>query len=459
LIASIPGGIQITKRSGKYNYEIDNYQKKSKRIFKMTGFATQSHQELESLKNSLLEQYQEFKTRGITLDITRGKPCPEQLDLALDMLDCVNSKNFLTEEGTDSRNYGGLEGIPEAKKLFAEYLEVQPEELIIGGNSSLNIMHDAFMRAILKGVSEDSPPWGTLPRIKFLCPSPGYDRHFFICDFLGIEMITIAMDGNGPDMTEVEKLVAEDESIKGIWCVPKYSNPTGAVYSDEVVERLASMNTRADDFRIFWDNAYTVHHLTDKPTGLKNILTACKKAGNPDRVLIFGSTSKVAFAGSGLAMMAGSAKNMALAKKQIAFQTIGPDKLNQLRHVAFFQNMAGIETHMKKHAAILKPKFDAVQSELEKKLAGKNIANWSQPEGGYFVSIDTMAGCAAAVVQMAAGAGVKLTPAGSTYPYMQDPLDRNIRIAPSFPPLEDVRSAMQLVGICIQLVSIDKLMS
>jgi len=284
------------------------------------------------------------------------------------MLDCVNSKNYTTEEGTDSRNYGGLDGIPAAKKMFSEYLEVQPEELIIGGNSSLNLMHDAFMRAIVKGVGEDSPPWGKLPEIKFLCPSPGYDRHFFICDYLGIEMIPVAMDDHGPDMTVVEKLVAEDESIKGIWCVPKYSNPTGTVYSDEVVERLASMKTKADD----------------------------------------GSTSKVAFAGSGLAMMAGSTKNMALARKQIAFQTIGPDKLNQLRHVAFFKNMAGIQDHMKKHATILNPKFDAVKTELEKELSGKNIAEWSQPKGGYFVSIDTMEGCAAEVIRMAAEAGVKL---------------------------------------------------
>ena len=425
----------------------------------MPNFTTLSNQKLAQLKDDLLVQYRDFKSRGLNLDITRGKPCSEQLDLALDMLDCVNSKNYLTEEGTDSRNYGGLDGIPAAKKLFSEYLEVQPEELIIGGNSSLNLMHDAFMRAIVKGVSENSPPWRELPEIKFLCPSPGYDRHFFICDYLGIEMIPVAMDDHGPDMTAVEKLVANDENIKGIWCVPKYSNPTGAVYSDEVVERLASMNTKADDFRIFWDNAYTVHHLDDKPARLKNILTACKKAGNPERVFIFGSTSKVAFAGSGLAMMAGSVKNMALTRKQIAFQTIGPDKLNQLRHVAFFKNMAGIQDHMKKHATILNPKFDAVQKELEKMLGGKKIAEWSRPKGGYFVSIDTMEGCAAAVIRMAAEAGVKLTPAGSTYPYMQDPLDRNIRIAPSFPPLADIRSAMQLVGICIQMVSVDILIS
>jgi aspartate/methionine/tyrosine aminotransferase len=425
----------------------------------MTDFTKLSKPELEELKQDLQAQYREFKSRSLNLDITRGKPCTEQLDLALDMLDCVNSQNYLTAEGTDSRNYGGLDGIPAAKKLFAEYLEVQPDELIIGGNSSLNLMHDAFMRAIVKGLGEDSPPWGKLSEVKFLCPSPGYDRHFFICDYLGIEMIPVAMDDDGPDMAVVEQLAAGDDSIKGIWCVPKYSNPTGAVYSDEVVGRLASMDTKAADFRIFWDNAYTVHHLVDDPAPLKNILEACKKAGHAERPFIFGSTSKVAFAGSGLAMMAGSAENMNRVKKQIAYQTIGPDKLNQLRHVVFFKNMAGIADHMQKHAAILKPKFDAVQSELEAALGGKNIARWSHPEGGYFVSIDTMAGCAAEVVRMADEAGVKLTPAGSTYPYMQDPADRNIRIAPSFPPLADIRSAMQLVGICIQLASVDKMIS
>jgi len=423
----------------------------------MTDFKTLDRPQLQQLKDNLLDNYHKFKSRGITLDITRGKPCSDQLDLALEMLDCVNSRDYLPQDGTDSRNYGGLDGIPEAKKLFADYLEVAPEEIIVGGNSSLNLMHDTFMRAMVKGVGEDSLPWGKQPQIRFLCPSPGYDRHFFICDYLGIEMIPVAMNAEGPDMDVVEELAAEDESIKGIWCVPKYSNPTGAVYADEIVDRLASMPVKAADFRIFWDNAYAVHHLDDNPPRLKNILTACKKAGHPERVFIFGSTSKIAFAGSGVAMIAGSAENMARIRKQIGIQTIGPDKLNQLRHVKFFKDMVGIESHMQKHRAILKPKFDVVQTVMEKELGGKNIAQWSHPAGGYFVSIDTMAGCAAAVVRLAAEAGVKLTTAGSTYPYLQDPLDRNIRIAPSFPPLADVRSAMQLVCICIQLVSIDKL--
>ena len=425
----------------------------------MPDFHHLNTQQLQQIKDDLLDRYREFKSRGTTLDITRGKPCPEQLDLSMDMLDIINSSNYLTQEATDCRNYGGLDGIPEVKQLFAQYLEVAPEEIIIGGNSSLNMMHDTFMRAMVKGVTEDSPPWAKLPEVKFLCPSPGYDRHFFICDYLDIAMISVKMNDTGPDMDQVEELAAKDDSIKGIWCVPRYSNPTGVVYSDEVVHRLAAMKTKANDFRIFWDNAYAVHHLDDQPARLKNILTSCKQAGNPERVFIFGSTSKITFAGGGVAMMAGSAENMALTKKQMSFQTIGPDKLNQLRHAKFFKNVAGIENHMKKHAAILKPKFEAVQNSLEKELAGKNIADWSRPGGGYFVSIDTMEGCAAAVVQMAAEAGVKLTPAGSTYPYMKDPLDRNIRIAPSFPPLEDIRSAMQLVGICIQLAGIEKIMS
>lgn len=425
----------------------------------MSEFKDLSHQDMQQIKDGLMKRYRQFQARDIALDMTRGKPCPEQLDLCLGMLDCINSRNYVDESGTDCRNYGGIDGIPAAKTLFAEYLEVESEEIIIGGNSSLNLMHDTFMRAMVKGVSETAVPWTKLPRIRFLCPSPGYDRHFFICDYLGIEMIPVAMQTDGPDMDSIEKLVAADDSIKGIWCVPKYSNPTGAVFSDEVVDRLAAMETKAADFRIFWDNAYTVHHLVDTPAKLKNILAACKQAGNPDRVYIFGSTSKITFAGGGLAMMASSRNNIELAKKQIGFQTIGPDKLNQLRHVTFFKNMAGVEELMKKHAAILKPKFDAVQSVLTKELAGKGIANWSQPQGGYFVSIDTMGGCAAAVVKMAAEAGVKLTPAGSTYPYKSDPLDRNIRIAPSFPPLDDILAAMELVGICIQLNSVKKLMS
>jgi len=424
----------------------------------MSDFRNLSPQELRQIKLHLLKRYRGFQARNIKLDMTRGKPCSEQLDLSMGMLNCVNDGEYIAENGLDCRNYGGLDGIPEAKALFSEYMEVDVDEIIIGGNSSLNMMHDTFMRAMVNGVTDDTVPWKMLPNVKFLCPSPGYDRHFFICEYLGIEMITVEMKKDGPDMDIVEDLVTNDESIKGIWCVPKYSNPTGIVYSDEVVDRLAGMAVKAKDFRIFWDNAYAFHHFGDRAAKLKNIFAACKHAGNPDRVLMWGSTSKITLAGAGTAMMAGSKTNIERAKKQMAFQTIGPDKLNQLRHVRFLRTMAGIENHMKKHAAILRPKFDAVQATLNNELEGKNIADWSKPEGGYFVSLNMMEGCARAVVQMAADAGVKLTPAGSTYPYKKDPLDRNIRIAPSFPPLEDIRQAMELIAICIQLVSIDKIL-
>jgi len=412
---------------------------------------------LLTFRNELLQRYEEFKARNLSLDMTRGKPAPEQLDLAMGMLAPEICRQYVSTGGADYRNYGGLEGISEARALFAEYLEVAPDEIIVGNNASLKLMHDTVMGGLVFGMVDSAVPWGRLPAIKFLCPSPGYDRHFAVCEYLHIEMIPIAMDENGPDMDTVEKLVAEDDSIKGMWCVPKYSNPSGVTYSDAVIDRLAKMKTKAKDFRIFWDNAYAAHHLTDTPAVLKNILTACKEAGHPERVFLFGSTSKISFAGAGVAMMAASRKNIDFLLSKLKFQTIGPNKLNQLRHVLFFKDLDGLTTHMKKHAAILKPKFDAVQQVLEAELAGKNIATWSRPRGGYFVSIDTMDACARAVVEMAAAAGVKLTPAGATFPYGKDPRDRNIRIAPSYPSAADVRTAMELVAICIQLVSIDKL--
>ena len=426
------------------------------------SFNTLDPNELKKLKAELTERYQGFQSRNLAIDMTRGKPCPEQLDLALGLLTCVDGENFQTAGGVDCRNYGGLDGIPEARALFADFLEVEPDEIIVGGNASLTMMHDIILRAMVKGVADsDVPsgnaPWGKLPAVKFLCPCPGYDRHFSICQYLGIEMVPIEMQADGPDMDTVEEIVAKDEAVKGMWCVPKYSNPTGVTYSDDVIERLARMKTAAQDFRIFYDNAYTVHHLTDTPDRLRNILTACKQAGNPDRVFIFGSTSKVSFAGAGVALMAGSKKNVEFVRRQIFFQTIGPDKLNQLRHVLFFKDMAGIEAHMKKHAAILKPKFDTVQNILEKELTGKNVATWSQPNGGYFVSFDALDGCAQAIIDMAAGAGIRLTPAGATFPYKKDPRDRNIRIAPTFPSIEDIRLAMEVLATCAQLVSIDKL--
>ena len=428
------------------------------RTSEMTDFAKLSVSELEAHKKDLQNQYQEFNSKKLDLDITRGKPCAEQLDLASEMLDCIHGDNYKSADGIDCRNYGGLDGLPEAKKLFAEFLEVAPEEIIIGGNSSLAIMHDAIVRAILHGTVDSEAPWGKLPKIKFVCPSPGYDRHFFICEYLNIDMIPVEMDGSGPGMDRVEELVSGDDAVKGIWCTPKYSNPTGVVFSDEVVDRLSSMNTKAEDFRIFWDNAYTAHHLANTPDTLKNILETCKQAGNPERVFIFGSTSKISIAGAGIALMAGSVKNMEHTRKLMSFQTIGPDKINQLRHVRFLNNMAGIESHMKKHAAIIKPKFDAVQNVLTEGLGNKNIAEWSRPNGGYFISLNVMDGCAKKVVQMAADAGVKLTPAGATYPYGRDPRDRNIRIAPTFSPEDQVQTAMELVAVCILLASVEKLL-
>jgi DNA-binding transcriptional MocR family regulator len=406
-------------------------------------------------EESLRARYEAFKARGLSLDMTRGKPCPEQLDLSLGLIDCLGKNDYRAEDGTDCRNYGGVEGLPEARRLFADYLEVQPEEVILGGNSSLALMHDTVVQALLRGVPGGNGAWRSIPAVKFLCPSPGYDRHFAICERMQIEMITVDMTPNGPDMDRVEELVGADAGIRAIWCVPRYSNPTGVTFSDSVVERLARMKTAAPDFRIFWDNAYAVHHLTEEPAGLRNLLEACKEAGTANRPLLFGSTSKVSFAGAGLAMLAGSLDNVQYLKEGLAIQTIGPDKLNQLRHVRFFRDMAGIAAHMRMHAQILRPKFDAVQHVLEKELGGTGVATWSRPRGGYFVSLDTPAGCAKKVVALAAQAGVKLTSAGATFPLGKDPHDRNIRIAPSLPSLEEIRTAMELLAICIKLVAVE----
>jgi len=423
----------------------------------MTPYADLNKDELEVLKEKLFSLYSDFQEKKLTLDMTRGKPSPEQLDLAMDMLTGEISREYKTQSGLDCRNYGGLDGIKEAKELFASYMEVADDEIIVGDSASLKMMHDTIMGAMVYGMVDSDQPWGKLPKVKFLCPSPGYDRHFAVCQYLGIDMITVAMDANGPDMDRVEELVASDDMIKGIWCVPKYSNPTGITYSDEVIDRLASMKTKAGDFKIFFDNAYAVHHLSDSHDPLKNLLSACKNAGNSERVFLYGSTSKISFAGAGVAMMAASRKNIEFVLSKMQFQTIGPNKLNQLRHVLFFKNVAGIEKHMKKHAAILKPKFDAVLNVLDQELGDSGIAEWSRPNGGYFISIDTLSGCAQDVIKKAAAAGVKLTPAGATFPHGKDPEDRNIRIAPSFPSAADVITAMELVAICIQLVSIDKL--
>jgi aspartate/methionine/tyrosine aminotransferase len=426
----------------------------------MSELKEMNSSELQGFFQKLQQRYSNFKAQKLNLDMSRGKPCSEQLDLSMDMLTDIlgYSPDCKASDGMDCRNYGALDGIPEAKELFGEMLEVSTKEIIIGGNSSLNMMYDTILRAMMFGVPGSEVPWGRIPTVKFICPSPGYDRHFAICENFNIEMIVVDMKADGPDMDAVEELVSSDSSIKGIWCVPKYSNPNGITYSDEVVDRLAKMQTSATDFRIFWDNAYAVHHLSDTPDKLENILAACKKAGNADRVFIFSSTSKVTFPGSGIAMMGASEGNINVIKKQLSIQTIGPDKLNQLRHVRFLKDMDGIENHMKKHAAILKPKFDAVLDLLEAELGKKNIAWWNKPKGGYFLSLNTLPGCAKEVVAMASEAGVKLTSAGATFPYGKDPLDRNIRIAPTFPPVSELKKAIELLCICIQIVSAQKLL-
>lgn len=425
----------------------------------MTDYTKLGTDELREELIDLENRYAGFSTKNLKLDMSRGKPGADQLSLSMGILNFpCSSDDCKTAAGTDVRNYGLVDGIPEAKELFAKMLEVEPEEVIIGENSSLSMMYDSIARGMNFGVYGSERPWNKLPKVRFLCPSPGYDRHFAITELFNIEMIAVDMKKDGPDMDMVERLVAGDDSIKGIWCTPKYSNPDGITYCDDAVDRLASMRTAAKDFRIFWDNAYVVHHLTDKPDKLKNIMAACKDAGNADRVFIFASTSKITFPGAGVAMMAASENNCEQIRKLLCVKTIGPDKVNQLRHVRFLKDINGINEHMKKHAAILKPKFDLVLGILESELSDKNIAWWNSPNGGYFISFNTLPGCAAAVVKMAANAGVVMTPAGATFPYSRDPLDRNIRIAPTMPPPEELKEAMDLLCICVRIVSLKKLL-
>lgn len=414
-----------------------------------------NRQQLMEIKNKIDKDYVKYQTQNLNLNMSRGKPCSEQLDLSESLYD--NTESFMSESGIDCRNYGFLRGLPEVRKLYAELMGVKTEELIIGNNSSLNIMHDTIARIYSHGTSRSGIPWGK-KKIKFLCPSPGYDRHFKICEHFNIEMITVPLNENGPDMDIVEDLVEKDESIKGIWCVPKYSNPTGITYSDEVVDRLSAMETAADDFRIFWDNAYIVHHLTDHRPELKNILRSCKNHGNPDRVYMFGSTSKITYAGAGISFFASSIKNIDYMSELMSKQTIGSNKINQLLHYRFLGSINDILEHMEKHAEILRPKFDMVLNILEEELADKGIASWSKPEGGYFISLNVMNGCAREVVQLANDVGVTLTDAGATYPYGNDPEDSNIRIAPSYPPLADLEKAINVVCTCIKKVAIEKVL-
>ena len=426
---------------------------------KIMQYNDMSKEELLALKESLNKEYAEAKAKGLALDMSRGKPSAKQLDVSLGLLDTINSSSDLKAlDGTDCRNYGVLDGIPEAKKLMADMMGTTPDHVIVYGNASLNIMYDQISRAYTHGILGNTP-WCKLDKVKFLCPVPGYDRHFAITERFGIEMINIPMSESGPDMGMVEEYVSKDASVKGIWCVPKYSNPQGYTYSEETVKRMAALKPAAEDFRIFWDNAYVIHDLyDDNKDEIADIISECEKAGNLDMVFEFASTSKVSFPGSGIAALATSANNIADIKKQLTIQTIGHDKLNQLRHVRFFKDINGLKEHMRKHAEFMRPKFEAVESVLEEELGGLGIGSWTEPKGGYFISFDAMDGCAKAIVAKCKEAGVKLTGAGATFPYGKDPKDSNIRIAPSFPTPEEMKQAADLFVLCVKLVSVEKLL-
>ncbi len=425
----------------------------------MKAYKEMSREELLGLKKELEGQYEEAKAKGLKLDMSRGKAAAAQLDMEMDFFDVVNSNSEIkTQSGVDCRNYGLMEGIPEAKKLIADMMGVLEEQVIVCGNASLNIMYDTVARSLIFGVM-GSTPWCKLDKVKFLCPVPGYDRHFAITEHFGIEMINIPMTEEGPDMDLVEEYVNNDPAVKGIWCVPKYSNPQGYTYSDETVRRFAKLKPAAPDFRIFWDNAYAIHFLyEDKDAELLEILQECEKAGNPDMVYEFCSTSKVTFPGGGISAIASSKANLDFIKKAMTIQTIGYDKINQLRHVRYFKDINGMREHMKKHAAIVRPKFEAVLAVLEKELGGLELGSWTNPIGGYFISFETMDGCAKAVVEKCKEAGVVLTGAGATYPYKKDPKDSNIRLAPTFPSSEELSMATDLFVLCVKLVSVEKLL-
>jgi len=424
----------------------------------MKSYKELSSNELIALRDELLKEYENIKAKNLSLDMSRGKPSADQLDISMELMDVLSSRDSLISDGVDCRNYGVLTGITDAKQLLADMIEVPVDNVIIYGNSSLNIMYDTVSRSYTHGVL-GSTPWCKLDKVKFLCPVPGYDRHFAITEFFGIEMINVPMLPTGPDMDMVERLVESDESIKGIWCVPKYSNPQGITYSDETVLRFANLKPKAKDFRIYWDNAYGVHHLYDDDQDyLIEILDACTKAGNPDMVYKFCSTSKISFPGSGVAAIAASDANIAEIKKQLTIQTIGHDKLNQLRHVRFYGNMDGVVKYMKKHADILRPKFEMVTDTLEKELGSLEIGEWIKPKGGYFVSFDSLPGCAKKIVAKCKEAGITMTNAGATYPYGKDPNDSNIRIAPSFPTTDELKEAMEVFTLCVKLVSVEKLL-
>ena len=425
----------------------------------MAAYSELSKEELSELRTELEKQFTEEKAKGLSLDMSRGKPSAEQLNLSMEMMDVLKSdSDLICEEGVDCRNYGVLDGIREAKQLLADMMEVPKDNIVIFGNSSLNVMFDTISRCMTHGVL-GSTPWCKLDKVKFLCPVPGYDRHFAITEYFGIEMVNVPMTHTGPDMDIVEQLVSSDPSIKGIWCVPKYSNPQGITYSDETVHRFAALKPAAEDFRIFWDNAYGIHHLYgDKQDYLIEILMECKKEGNPNMVYKFSSTSKISFPGSGIAAIAASDDNLEEIRRQMRIQTIGHDKVNQLRHARYFGDISGMVNHMKRHADIMRPKFDIVLSSLERELGGLGIGSWLTPRGGYFISFDSMEGCAKKIVAKAKEAGLVMTGAGATFPYGKDPRDSNIRIAPTYPAPDELALATDVFVLCVKLVSIEKLL-
>ncbi len=425
----------------------------------MKPYPEMTRAELETQREALTQAYAQLQAKQLKLNMARGKPGADQLDLSMPMLDALNSaSSCVTENGIDCRNYGELTGIPEAKQLFADYLGIQPQEVIVVGSASLTFMYDCMARAMLMGVLGSEKPWSKYDKVKFLCPVPGYDRHFTICESLGIEMINIPLTEWGPDMDLVEHLTAEDETIKGIWCVPKYTNPLGGSYSDEAVRRLAGLKPKARDFRIFWDNAYNMHYVYED-TPLLNILEECKKAGSPNMVYLFGSTSKISFPGAGVAFFGASKENVDFTAKQLNAQSISWDKLNMLRHVRFFQNVEGIRAHLDKHAAILRPKFDAVLHTLDRELGGAGAGTWVKPKGGYFVTYMAMPGCAKRIVSLCKEAGVVLTDAGATHPYHKDPEDSYIRLAPSFPAPAELAEAMEVFCTAAKLAAVEKLLA
>ena len=426
----------------------------------MKIYVEMNKQELEAEIVKLKAEYKKYQEMSLNLNMARGKPCIEQLDLSMGLMDALNSEADLScADGTDCRNYGVLTGIDEAKELIGAMMENKPENIIIYGNSSLNVMYDTVSRAYTHGIMGNTP-WCKLDKVKFLCPVPGYDRHFAITEYFGIEMINVDMTPTGPDMDKVEELVSSDDSIKGIWCVPKYSNPQGYSYSDETVRRFARLKPAAKDFRIFWDNAYGIHHLYDDHQDyLIEILEECKKAGNPDLVYKFASTSKITFPGSGIAAIATSLNNLEDIKAQLTNQTIGHDKVNQLRHVRFFGDINGMKAHMRKHADIIRPKFEAVLEILDRDLTPCGIGDWTKPNGGYFISFDAPEGCAKEIVDRAKKAGVTMTNAGATYPYKKDPHDSNIRIAPTYPSLADLKTAMDIFTVCVRLTAAKKILA